>query len=108
MGWRDRDYARWTDEERRRFLGSNLSASSSSRSYTPHREGFRIGVVQGAFLAISVSALLFLVGHVPGSHPLVPALDFRLPFPSSTGRGATRPARAAPRRIVLRGSSMLK
>jgi hypothetical protein len=31
MGWRDRDYAKWTDEERGRFLSSSASGVRSPR-----------------------------------------------------------------------------
>jgi hypothetical protein len=31
-------------------------------------------------LAVTVSAALFLLGHVPRGHPLVPALQFRFPL----------------------------
>jgi hypothetical protein len=100
VGWRDRDYARWTDEERRRFLGSSVPSSSRPRIGSPlpssprPRIGSRVpssqprlfgssrvGVAQGASLAIIVSAVLFLLGHVPYSHPLIPALHFTVPRP---------------------------
>ena len=94
MGWRDRDYARWTEDERRRFFGSSAP---------------RIGVVQGAFLAVIVSAVLFLLGHVPYNHPLIPALHFTIPRPprlaharsSSTALGKIGLARSAQRGSFL-------
>ena len=104
MGWRDRDYARWTDEERRRFLDSSVSSSSRGRpASAPHVFGPRLGVAQGAFLAVIVSAVLFLLGHVPQNHPLIAALHFNIPRPprlaygssSRTGLGKISLARSA-------------
>jgi hypothetical protein len=95
MGWRDRDYARWTDEERRRFLGSSGSSFSPPRpasrvpASTPRFFGPRIAVAQGASLAVIVSAVLFLLGHVPHNHPLVPALQFNIPRPPGLARASS-------------------
>jgi hypothetical protein len=117
VGWRDRDYARWTDEERRRFLDSGVPASSPSRPSVPARSRSRIGIVQGGFLAICVSALLFLLGHVPSNHPLVPGLDFRLPSPPGASHAPPAPAqpsgsysvgRSGSRRIKLHGPTVVK
>ena len=74
MGWQNREYARWSDEERRRYLGAGSSRSAPAR-------GRRISAVQSAFLAVIVSLVLFLLGQVPVAHPLIPALHFKLPAP---------------------------
>lgn len=84
MGWRDRDYAKWTDAERRRFYGWGDSPSRVSGGSL----GSRVGVVPSAFLAVLVSLLVALaLGQLPAGHPLVPALHFNLPALSS---GASR------------------
>jgi hypothetical protein len=85
MGWRDRDYAKWTDEERRRFLGSSSSGVSSPRPAVaptrgagerPARSVFRAGTG----LAIAASAGLFALGQLPRGHPLLS--PFHIPLPS--------------------------
>ena len=81
MGWKDRDYAKWTNEERSRFLNAGGSA--------PSRAGRGPAVTGGVAAAVAVSAALFVLGHFPGGHPLVPALHFSLPSPSS---GAATPS----------------
>jgi hypothetical protein len=74
VGWQDRDYARWTTEERRRFLGSDAPvAATATRPSTPRPTG-----TQAAVLAVAVSAALFALGHLPRGHPLVPAFHFNL------------------------------
>jgi hypothetical protein len=84
------DYARWTDEERRRFLDSSVSSSSRGRpASAPHVFGPRLGVAQGAFLAVIVSAVLFLLGHVPQNHPLIAALHFNIPRPPRLTHGSS-------------------
>ncbi|MGH3002351.1 MAG: hypothetical protein ACRDM1_06780 [Gaiellaceae bacterium] len=101
MSWRDRDYARWTPEERRRFLGPG-PASRESRAGVSRR----IGTTQGVALAAGVSAVLFALGHFPAGHPVVPVLHFTLP--SSNVRGSASPlvgSAAAPARVILRGPS---
>jgi len=45
---------------------------------------------------MAVSALLFLLGHVPKGHPIVPALQFRIP-----GAARARPGPPLPRRHAL-------
>lgn len=74
MGWQDRDYARWTDAERRRFLG----AGAPRRAAAPARIRLR----DGASAAVLVSAAILALGHLPSGHPLVPALRFSLPHSS--------------------------
>jgi hypothetical protein len=74
MGWRDRDYARWTEDERRHFLGSSASVPAS-----PGRSRRGGLIAPGAGVAILASAALVAAGHLPQSHPLIGALDFKIP-----------------------------
>jgi hypothetical protein len=97
MGWRDRDYAKWTDEERRRFLGSSLSAPRSPRdAITPARPGrarHAGGVFRaGAGFVIVASAALLALGQLPRGHPLLSAFHVRLP---SLNQLAEKPAAAS-------------
>ncbi|HZD86536.1 MAG TPA: hypothetical protein VE088_00855 [Gaiellaceae bacterium] len=89
MGWRDRDYAKWTDEERRRFLGTPAGGNRSGGSAPGAR---RVGVLPGAGLAIAVSAAAFALGQLPRGHPIVPALHFDIP---SIGSHTPTPASAS-------------
>ena len=87
MGWRERDYARFTRAERERFYGAD--------AVPRRRASGRATCAGGAGLAVAVSSLLFLLGQVPNGHPVVPALHFRLP-------GVARASSPnAPRRRVL-------
>jgi hypothetical protein len=93
MGWRDREYAKWTDEERRRFYGSGTPGYRRGPSYSVPGQGrlfgTRVGAVPGALLAVIVSLLVALtLGQLPRSHPLIPALHFTLPGFSSTSLGS--------------------
>jgi hypothetical protein len=63
MGWQDRDYAKWTDHERRRYYGFG--------SVSPRRGLLR----PGAGLAV-LASLAIALGQLPLHHPLVPALHF--------------------------------
>lgn len=87
MGWREREYARFTREERERFYGADAAPR--------RRLSGRATSASGAGLAVAVSGLLFLLGQVPNGHPIVPALHFRLPGVAH----ASSPR--APRRRVL-------
>src|SRR5256885_6706979 len=71
MGWRERDYARFTRAERERFYGAD--------AVPRRRASGRATCAGGAGLAVAVSSLLFLLGQVPNGHPVVPALHSRLP-----------------------------
>jgi hypothetical protein len=48
VGWQDRDWAKWTDDERSRFLGHRSTGRSSS-------------VAQGAFVGVVVSLVATVV-----------------------------------------------
>jgi hypothetical protein len=95
MGWRDRDYAKWTDAERRRFYGSSASSDYAPRSgYSVPGQGrpfgSRVRMAPGAFLAVIVSFMVALaLGQLPRSHPLIPALHFTLPAISSPAQTGT-------------------
>jgi len=84
MGWRDRDYAKWTDEERRRFLGGTAATPTSLPRGDTHLRGkaprpSRNIFAPGAGLAIAASAAIIALGHFPTGNPIVPALQFSLP-----------------------------
>lgn len=88
MGWRDRDYAKWSDEERLRFYGSGASAGSSQNVLAGYEGSpretrnriFRLGVGP----AILISGLLFAAGHFPVGHPILPFLHFTIRAPHSS------------------------
>lgn len=85
MGWRDRDYAQWTDEERRLFYGSRSPTHPARSGYSTGRGqgrlfGARKGVAPRTFLAVFVSLVVALaLGQLPRSHPLFPWLRLSLP-----------------------------
>jgi len=99
IGWRDRDYARWTDEERRRFLGSPDSATASGG--TSRRGRIR---AHGAGWAVGASAVVFALGYIPRGHPLLPALHFRIPISRYSAPEAKPRLRLTGPAIVRRGS----
>ena len=67
VGWRERDYARFNESERRVFHAGGRATSRSVAG------GF------GLAFAVTVSLALVLVGQFPRGHPLVPGLGFRIP-----------------------------
>jgi hypothetical protein len=89
MGWREREWARFTREERERFYGP---AAAPRR-----RASGRATCAGGAGVAVAVSGLLFLLGQVPKGHPLVPAFHFRMPGVAR----ASPPSPQPPRHLVL-------
>jgi hypothetical protein len=90
VGWRDRDYAKWTPEERRRFLGSGTSAPTRNASYLD-TSGRRWNANSTALFAVIVSAAIFAAGQLPRGHPLVPALHFTIPSPHTPAQAAATP-----------------
>lgn len=82
MGWRERDWARFTDAERRQLYGSGGGYSTRRSS-----SGW---LKPGAGLAVAVSAAIFALGHFPQNHPLLPALRLHLP-PSAHSAPQSRP-----------------
>lgn len=61
MGWQDRDWANWTDDERARFVGGGSTG---------------VGILPGAFLGIVVSlvATVILTHPFRSTHPAPPPL----------------------------------
>jgi hypothetical protein len=96
VGWRERDYARFNEDERRRFFGT--SAAGAPRATGPSGVGF----ARGAGAAVLVSAILFGLGQLPRQHPLVPALHFKVSIPGhATPANAGAPTLPKPRPFVL-------
>ena len=89
MGWQDREYAKWTDEERRRFYGFG--------SVSPRRGILRptAGLAALASLAIALGLLplrhsLFSTPLTGGTHALsAPANVATIGGPSSATVGST-------------------
>jgi hypothetical protein len=85
VGWRDRDYARFTDDERRILYGTDRPSRRGGSDYTVPGQGRLFGSrgrpLSGIFAAVIVSLLVALgLGQLPRSHPLIPQLH--LGFPS--------------------------
>jgi hypothetical protein len=74
VGWRDRDWARLDEGERRDLYQSGEVAARRSRGRAS----------TGLLVAVAVSAAIYMVGHFPRAHPIVPALAFHLPRLGST------------------------
>jgi hypothetical protein len=101
IGWRDREYARWTEEERRRFLAAPAGTTSSRPS------GRGRTCARGAGWAVGLSVVLVALGSLPRGHPLLPALHFRIPMPGNSAAVAKpKPARLIGPASVRRGSSL--
>jgi hypothetical protein len=75
MGWTERDYARWTKEERERFYGGGAAGSNVTAGCV-----FRRGIGP----AVLASGVLFAVGHFPTGHPILPFLRFSAPASRSS------------------------
>src|SRR4051794_32837974 len=99
MSWRDRDYARLRDDERRALFGG---ASTTAR---PRQRARRAPAATPSLLAaVAVSAAAVVLGrhyvHLPlaTDHASPSALAPSLPTPArvghATGRTASKPARA--------------
>jgi len=75
VGWQDRDWAKWTDEERARFVGAGLPTTGNSPQRDPRRR------VELTALAIAVSVVAsFGIAHFhllrlasPPAAPVQPA-----------------------------------
>src|SRR5262249_28756414 len=96
MGWQDREYAKWTVEERRRFFGHDSRPNNPRPSpfgpFGPPQSTGQNGVLRrGVGPAILVSGVLIALGHFPASHPILPMLQFRLPGLSSAAPNEIRP-----------------
>jgi hypothetical protein len=95
VGWRERDYARFNEDERRRFFGTSAAGA-------PRATGPSVGFAHGAGAAVLVSATLFALGQLPQQHPLVPALHFKISIPGHvTPANAGAPILPKPRPLVL-------
>jgi hypothetical protein len=79
MGWQDRDYAKWSDDERKRYFGASGSQ--------PVQGG---GSTAGKALAIGISALAifggsaFHFGFFGGSHHSPTPVQRPTPLPPGT------------------------
>ena len=80
VGWEERDWARWTDDERTRFLGASTSARSARSRHRPQ-----------ALAAVLVSlAASWLVWHLHASAPAAPVAPVvAAPSPIVYGTGLT-------------------
>jgi hypothetical protein len=106
VGWRERDYARWTDAERRWFLGSSSRASlpptgrderwAPAAKLEPRRSILR----PGFGLVIVASLSLLALGQLPRGHPLLPAFHVTLPTLHRHARTPEASFRVAKRRIT--------
>ena len=92
MGWQDRDYAKWSDDERKRFLGT--SSSQPVRQGSPNAGSSNAGKA----LAIGISALA-LFGGGAALHFGIPIGSHHAPTPSQPP-AVTPPAAAPGTRLV--------
>ena len=97
MGWRDRDWARFDDSERRVLYGE-----SSMRGSTSRERWLRLLALGAASIAATVVAL----GQLPRPHPFVPAFSFNLPHLGSSRLVASRFGHG--QTIVLGGPSVVR
>lgn len=80
MGWRERDWARFTNAEREALYGGRTTDARPLTYYTPPSGGRgRSLLAPGAGLAIVVSVGALLLGQFPRQHPLLPALHIGSP-----------------------------
>ena len=111
MGWRERDWAKLRDDERRALWDV---ASDRERDPAPVRQrslpgtggglGRRIGLRPGAAWAVLLSAaLLVVLGQFPKVHPWVPALHFKLPALRTSGASPAAARDHSPRYVRIRG-----
>lgn len=114
MGWRDRDYAKWTEEERERFLGPGASNQDlfGGQGGLARASGL---LRPGAALAILVTGAL-LLAQFPSRHPILSPLHISLPgsHPVSSGTPSaptgkiSGPSTAAPgSTLTLHGTAPL-
>lgn len=90
MGWRERDYARFNEAERRVFYGEGPAEPSMRRSAGASRRA----ATRSTGLAVIVSLALLLAGrHVSGS-PVGRALRFAEPSAPPTGSPSPSPPRS--------------
>jgi hypothetical protein len=90
MGWRERDYARWTRGERRRFFGSASGGAS--------RRGPTVG--GGVALAAAISVAALALGNYPRSHPILPVLHVGAGAPAAPADAPIVPTHAPTVRLA--------
>jgi hypothetical protein len=78
MGWRDRDWAQFTDSEREAIYGGGDPGMRARPGDYWSSLGRSI-IRPGAGIAIALSAVIFALGHFPQGQPLIPAFRFSLP-----------------------------
>jgi hypothetical protein len=85
VGWRERDWAKFTDKERKALWGGGGHGEAFSTagrgSGAPPREwrGRTWGPAPWASLAALVLLVVFLLGQLPRDNPLVPKLHIEIP-----------------------------
>lgn len=80
MGWRERDWARFTDAERKALYGGGGAVDPPYYCPpTPSGGRRRSALAPGAGIAIAVSLGVLLLGQFPRQHPLLPALRIGSP-----------------------------
>ena len=112
MGWHERDWAKWTDAERRRFYGPTRSTSRPSTRSSPQRGGkrrsLRETVVALILIAAAVAYYSGALNHLrqstisPSSNGPAATPYLRLPHTSPT---STTPAPPSPRYTTMSGPS---
>ena len=112
VSWHERDWAKWTDEERRRFFGTTRSTSGPSQRSIPQRHGKRRSVRETvAALILLAAAVVYSSGAlnhsrqstiIPTSSGPGPTPYLRLQHPSPT---TTTPTVPSPRYTTMSGPS---
>jgi hypothetical protein len=91
VGWRERDWARFTDAEWEAIYGrSPKPVAAQESAWTPPRGSTRSALRPGVGFAIAVSVAVLLAGQFPRGHPLVPALHINMPGSSSATPASPR------------------
>lgn len=111
MGWRERDWAKWTDGERQRFFGTARSTSLAPTQSGAKAGGKRRTRETVAALVLIAAAVAYHSGALnhstqptvsPTSRGHIPTPYLRLPHTSPT---STAPAPPSPRYTTMRGPS---
>lgn len=71
MGWRDRDWARLDESERRSLYAPGSSYRRSS--------GSAHGLLLAVLVSLALALAVYAVGHFPRGHPLLSQLAFNIP-----------------------------
>jgi hypothetical protein len=105
VGWRERDWAKWTDAERQRFFGSTRSTSRPSTWSNPPSGGKRrtrketaaaLILVSAAAVAYGSSALNHSSEHTIGAPSSEPAPTHYLRLPRASPTTITPPSSSSP------------